>query len=80
MDTAQARRRDRLNRWLWAVIDSAAWVVAVFLAVWLRYDLALGNVLTAPILWFSVAAVLGQVIFGAFFGPYAVGHDRGSFD
>jgi FlaA1/EpsC-like NDP-sugar epimerase len=54
--------------------------VATFLAVWLRYDLTLENVLTAPILWFTVAAVLGQVVFGAFFGPYAVGHDRGSFE
>ena len=80
MLTARARRRDRLSRWLWAVIDSAAWVVATFLAVWLRYDLTLENVLTAPMLWFTAAAVLGQVIFGAFFGPYAVGHDRGSFE
>lgn len=73
-------RRERFNRWLWALIDSCAWVVAIFLAAWLRYDLALELVLTAPLVWLTVAAVTAQVGFGAFFGPYAVGHERGSFE
>ncbi|MDU0314720.1 nucleoside-diphosphate sugar epimerase/dehydratase [Phycicoccus sp. M110.8] len=30
--------------------------------------------------WFSVGAILAQVLFGTVFGPYAVGHERGSFE
>ena len=73
-------RRERFNRWIWALIDSFAWAVAIFLAAWLRYDLVLDLVLTAPLLWLAVAAVTAQVGFGAFVGPYAVGHERGSFE
>ncbi len=81
MPNASVRRRERLNRWTWALVDSIAWVVAVVLAAWLRYDLHIHQVLFAPDRrlrrrWPSAC----QVVFGAFFGPYAVGHDRGSFE
>jgi FlaA1/EpsC-like NDP-sugar epimerase len=65
---------------MWAVVDSGVWVLAVFFAAWLRYDLQFEPVLTASMLWFTVAAILVNVAVGAFFGPYAVGHDRGSFE
>ncbi|QGN57945.1 nucleoside-diphosphate sugar epimerase/dehydratase [Nostocoides sp. HKS02] len=65
---------------MWAVIDSAAWVLAVFLAAWLRYDLQVGQVLASATISFAVVAVICQVVFGTFFGPYAVGHQRGSFE
>jgi FlaA1/EpsC-like NDP-sugar epimerase len=80
MPNASVRRRERMNRWMWAVIDSAAWVVAVFLAAWLRYDLHIHQVLFPPVVAFAGVAVVCQLLFGAFFGPYAVGHDRGSFE
>jgi FlaA1/EpsC-like NDP-sugar epimerase len=80
MPSRSDSQRERLNRWLWALIDSCAWVVAIFLASWLRYDFTLDLVLTAPLLWLTLAAVTAQVGFGAFFGPYAVGHERGSFE
>ena len=80
MPHASIRRRDRLNRWIWAAIDSAAWAVAVFLATWLRYDLHVAPVLAPPIVTFTALAVVCQLAFGTFFGPYAVGHDRGSFE
>jgi FlaA1/EpsC-like NDP-sugar epimerase len=65
---------------MWAVIDSGVWVAAIFLAAWLRYDLSLSHVLTVPMLWLMVAAVVGQVVIGGLVGPYAVGHERGSFE
>jgi FlaA1/EpsC-like NDP-sugar epimerase len=61
-------------------VDSIAWVVAVVLAAWLRYDLHIQQVLFPPVIAFAGVAVVCQVAFGAFVGPYAVGHDRGSFE
>ena len=80
MPMGASRRKERVNRWMWAVVDSVVWVAAMFLAAWLRYDLRLEPVLTAPLLWLTVAAVVCHVVVGAFLGPYAVGHDRGSFE
>jgi dTDP-glucose 4,6-dehydratase len=74
------KRKERVNRWMWAVVDSAVWVAAVFMAAWLRYDLQLANVLTAPMIWFTAAAVVTQLLAGTMIGPYAVGHERGSFE
>ena len=80
MGSRASKRKERVNRWLWAVVDSGVWVLAVFIAAWLRYDLRLEPTLTMPMLWLTVAAVATHVVLGAFLGPYAVGHDRGSFE
>ena len=80
MPPSRRQHRERLTRWSWAVIDSGAWLVAVFLAAWLRYDLNLGLTMTSTMAWFAAAAVVAQVFFGTVFGPYAVGHERGSFE
>ncbi|GAB3444410.1 nucleoside-diphosphate sugar epimerase/dehydratase [Phycicoccus ginsengisoli] len=74
------QRRERLTRWSWALIDSGAWVVAIFLAAWFRFDLRLEQTISPAMLWFAVAAMLAQLVFGTVFGPYAVGHERGSFE
>ena len=80
MPPSRRQHRERLTRWSWAVIDSGAWLVAVFLAAWLRYDLDLDLTITSAMVWLTVAAVVAQVVFGTVFGPYAVGHERGSFE
>jgi FlaA1/EpsC-like NDP-sugar epimerase len=80
MASRTSKRRERVNRWMWAVVDSGVWVLAVFIAAWLRYDLRFDPILTMPMLWLTVAAVVSHVVVGAFVGPYAVGHDRGSFE
>ena len=80
MSAVRRVRRERVSRWMWALVDAAVWVVAVFMAAWLRYDLDLSSTLAAPLLGFTVAAVVAHLAFGTFFGPYAVGHDRGSFE
>jgi FlaA1/EpsC-like NDP-sugar epimerase len=67
-------------RWLWAAVDCLAWPVSIFLAAWLRYDFHVERTLESPLLWFTAAAVACQLLFGALFGPYAVGHLRGSFE
>ena len=80
MSAVSLARRERVNRWMWALVDVVVWVVAVFLAAWLRYDFQLSPTIAPPLLWFTVVAVVAHLGFGTFFGPYAVGHDRGSFE
>lgn len=80
MSAVRQLRRDRVNRWMWAVVDIAVWAAAVFIAAWLRYDLQVEPTITQPLLGFTAIAVVAHLFFGTFFGPYAVGHDRGSFE
>lgn len=80
MSAVRRVRRERVNRWMWALVDAGVWVVAVFMAAWLRFDLQLAPTVAPPLLWFTAVAVVAQLGFGTFFGPYAVGHDRGSFE
>ena len=73
-------RRERINRWLWALIDVAIWMGAIASAVWLRYELQAGHVLTHSVLSLAILAALIHVLAGAVVGPYAVGHERASFE
>lgn len=68
------------NRWLWAVVDLVALTVAVFLAALLRYDFHLDQTLTLPVLKMAAIAAAAHLSIGALFGPYAIGHLRGSYE
>ena len=74
------RRRARFIRWSWSVVDAVIWVMAIYGATWLRFDFTLDNVLVPATLLFAVVAGLVHVGVGAIFGPYRVGHQRGSFE
>ncbi len=74
------RRRARIIRWLWSVVDAVIWVVAVFGATWLRYDFDTVPVFVKSTLIFAVVGATLHVGIGALFGPYRVGHQRGSFE
>jgi FlaA1/EpsC-like NDP-sugar epimerase len=76
---AQARG-ERLNRWIWVLIDGGIWFVAVYGATWLRFDLTRTDMLVDTTLAFAVAAMVGHIVLGALIGPYRVGHSRGSFE
>ena len=80
MEKRRARRRDRVHRWVWAAIDSVIWFAAIYGATWLRYDFAFEPTFVLTTTAFAVVAVLGHLTVGAFIGPYAVGHQRGSFE
>jgi hypothetical protein len=32
------RRVERLHRWVWVLFDAAIWFVAIYGAMWLRFD------------------------------------------
>ncbi|WP_441969543.1 polysaccharide biosynthesis protein [Pedococcus sp. 2YAF34] len=73
-------RRQRVHRWVWAVVDVVVWVGAILGAAWLRYDFSTAPVLTRGIGLACAIAVGVHLVVGAVVGPYAVGHDRGSFE
>lgn len=76
----QSVRRERAMRWSWAIVDSVIWLLVVPVSAWLRYDLQRHAIFTPETLRFAAIAVGANLVLGAFFGPYAVGHVRGSFE
>lgn len=74
------RRRARVIRWSWSVVDAVIWIVAIYSATLLRFDFSTENVLVPNTMLFAIVAGLVHVNVGAIFGPYRVGHQRGSFE
>ena len=68
-----------INRWLWAGVDLLVVVCAVFLAAWLRYDFR-ADAFTLPVAKFAALAASAHLVLGAWMGPYATGHLRGSYE
>jgi FlaA1/EpsC-like NDP-sugar epimerase len=69
-----------LHRWVWMLFDGTIWFLAIYAATWLRFDFTDTDLLVTSTLTFAAAATLGHLVSGAVFGPYAVGHRRGSFE
>lgn len=67
-------------RWAWATVDGVAWILCTFLATWLRYDFSIPQTAWAPMLVVAASASALHLLVGAVAGPYAFGHDRGSFE
>lgn len=64
------------------IIDALSWVFAIFLATILRYEFDLSAIDWSTHLWFTLAAVLLQLILGIFLHLYRKGlrHPFGSFE
>jgi FlaA1/EpsC-like NDP-sugar epimerase len=73
-------QRDLIVRLTWALFDALIWGAAMFAAGWMRFDFVATQVPVRGVLWFALTAMLGQLIVGGLVGPYAVGHQRGSFE
>ena len=80
MPTAREQRRLRLHRWLWAVVDAVVLVAALYMGSLLRFDFHFGPVFVTNLAILSAIAVGTQLLVGSLIGPYAVGHERGSFE
>lgn len=65
---------------MWALVDLIVLTVSVFLAALLRFDFVVASAMTTPVLKLAAVAALAHLIIGSFFGPYAVGHLRGSYE
>jgi len=69
-----------IGRWGWAGVDGLAWIACVILAIWLRFDFNIPSAVSTSMFAVALAAALVQLFVGAFAGPYAIGHERGSFE
>lgn len=70
----------RSVRWLWAAADAIIVFTSVLTAAFMRYDFDVDLALDRPVLTLTVLAIVGQIALGSVIGPYAVGHDRGSYE
>ena len=73
-------RRQRITRWMWAAVDAVIFALALFAADWMRYVFAFSDITFRGLIWLCLIAVVIHVVAGALIGPYAVGHERGSFE
>jgi FlaA1/EpsC-like NDP-sugar epimerase len=69
-----------LSRWRWALFDGGIWFAAIYVATWLRFNFEVTPVFVSTTLLVALAAMAGHVLVGGVIGPYAVGHQRGSFE
>lgn len=74
------RRRDRLVRVSWCLIDAVIWVVAIYGATWLRHAYEVEPTLVRNTAIVAGAAALGHILASFLTGPYRKGHVRGSFE
>ncbi|MHA7181033.1 polysaccharide biosynthesis protein [Arthrobacter sp. MDB2-24] len=72
---------DKPAIWLWSqyLLDAAAWIVAIVLALILRYELLVKEVNVAGIATFCAVAVIAQLVVGLSFALYRGRYSFGSF-
>src|SRR5450631_357055 len=80
VNSGTERRGQWLHRWVWLLFDAAIWFLAIFGATWLRFDFGDARVFVGSTLIVATVAATAHLVIGAAFGPYAVGHRRGSFE
>ncbi|MBD5830614.1 polysaccharide biosynthesis protein [Janibacter melonis] len=70
----------RSVRWLWAAVDMLIVAASVLVAAFMRYDFDADLALAGPVLTLVGVTVVAQLVLGSVIGPYAVGHERGSYE
>jgi FlaA1/EpsC-like NDP-sugar epimerase len=79
--TAVGSSGDKPAIWLWSqyLLDAAAWIVAILLALILRYELLVKEVNVPGIAAFCTVAVVAQLVVGLSFALYRGRYSFGSF-
>ncbi|MHA7262660.1 polysaccharide biosynthesis protein [Arthrobacter sp. TMN-37] len=74
-------KTDKPALWLWSqyLLDAAAWVVAILLALVLRYELLVHEINAEGVIVFCAAAVAAQLLVGLSFALYRGRYSFGSF-
>ncbi len=72
---------DKPAIWLWSqyLLDAAAWIVAILLALILRYELLVNDINDPGIVVFCAVAVIAQLVVGLSFALYRGRYSFGSF-
>jgi FlaA1/EpsC-like NDP-sugar epimerase len=68
------------TRLLWTTADALVWGASLVVATWLRLDFAITDLYAAPLMAAATVVVVVHVTSGWLLGPYAVGHELGSFE
>ena len=68
------------TRLLWTALDAGVWAASLAVALWLRLDYEITELYAAPLAAGAVCVIVVHVSVGWLFGPYAVGHELGSFE
>jgi heme A synthase len=78
---AATPRTEKPALWLWSqyILDAVAWVVAILLALVLRYELLVSEINAEGVFVFCAAAVAAQLLVGLSFALYRGRYSFGSF-
>lgn len=68
------------SRQRWAAADAAIWFLAVYMAVFLRYDFSVSSLQKGPTVVAASISALSQIVVGSTWGPYSVRHSLASFE
>ncbi len=68
------------RRWAWAIVDIVVIGSAFVAGAALRYDFVVEYTLSQGVAAAAASAAVLHLLFGTLFGPYAVGHQRGSYE
>ena len=79
--TAATPAGEKPALWLWAqyLLDAGAWIVAILLALILRYELLVSDINVDGIAVFCAVAVIAQLVVGLSFALYRGRYSFGSF-
>ncbi|MBP2216140.1 FlaA1/EpsC-like NDP-sugar epimerase [Arthrobacter sp. CAN_C5] len=80
-DNRSTTRSEKPTLWLWSqyIFDSVAWVVAIVLALVLRYELLINQINVTGVVVFCAAALAAQLAVGLSFALYRGRYSFGSF-
>ena len=78
--TQHLPRPESTNRWFWAGIDLLIIVACIYITAWLRYDFNVQAAFSPPIHRLVALSAVIHVVIGIAVGPYAIGHQRGSYE
>lgn len=70
----------RWTRRTWPLVDTAIWLLAVYAAVWLRYDFRVDLLLRPDTALVAAGCAALHLFVGSLVGPYGVRHRRGSLE
>ncbi len=68
------------TRVLWTVADATVWLASLMIALWLRLDFGVSPVWATGMALAALVVVTTQTLLGWVMGPYAIGHELGSFE
>jgi len=80
MPLSHAPARGLRTRLLWTALDAGVWAASLVVATWLGLDFQIPELYAESLAIATACVIVVHVSIGWLFGPYAVGHELGSFE